>query len=293
MVAVVLLRVLRLGDRRELREGDEVRQRLELAAEVDHDRLGVRGGDTGEVVTGLVRALVGVAVLEEVVLVGGAAGQLLLREGTLDRVGDVLGLDRGAVLVLEAVLERVGPVHAVRRGLAQVGGEVGHEHALAVDQGEGGQRTVGELQDGGAVLVELRAGVHPRRDGRVRDRQRAALLGAGNLGRRALGVGHQARRGLFGLLGGARVRGARRLRRGRAAGCGGRNRGNRPQGQDLGPAHVLLPLCENRTECPELRCDEGKSPHRRVVGSNASRIESPSRLSARTSRDTPMTGGQR
>ena len=52
-------------------------------------------------------------------------------------------------------------------------------------------------------------------------------------------------------------------------------------------------VCESRAKCRELVIGTGDSSYRRVLGSKASRTESPSRLSASTSSETPMTGGQR
>jgi hypothetical protein len=91
---VVLLLVLRLGDRRELREGDEVREGLEALLEVDDDRLVVRGLDALPVLVTRVGAGVVLAALEEVLLVRRAVAGEVLVEGALGREGDVLGRDR-------------------------------------------------------------------------------------------------------------------------------------------------------------------------------------------------------
>ena len=105
---------------------------------------------------------------KNVQLVGRAVRELLDRERARDRVGHVLGLDVGAVLVLEAVTQGEGPLGVVLVGRTEVRGHVGRQdHVVGLGVVDVlRQRPGDQVHDRGRVRVVGPGGVERERDAR-------------------------------------------------------------------------------------------------------------------------------
>ena len=253
-------------------------------------------------------ALVGVGTLvvlaaQEVVL--GVLGAGTRREGVgveraLDAPGDLLGGDGLAVLPLRVVADREGPLREVVVGRAQVGREVGDQHRLALlvthvlRERAVGQRLLDRVAgDGPAVgrVERVGAGVA----GQV-DRDGPTSGGALDLGGGALTLGVLAAALLRTELSVSARTGGAAVVAPAATGSKGEEGNAGHERERLVPLHAVQPFLSVFVPAAGavgsvLRRRPGGQ--RRVLGSRASRIASPRRLSESTSSTTPIRGSHR